>query len=76
MPTEEDMELFKRWYPAHDRTHRKKLFHVGKSGTKYDYDKWNNWGTGKEREGKQDLPHDDYPYTIEYGPIIYPLWMQ
>lgn len=33
---------------------------------KYLKEEYHNWGTGKEKHGKKDLPLNEYPYTIEY----------
>lgn len=39
--------------------------YIGKSGKKYTYDKYKNFGSG-DRGKIKDLPLDDYPYTLEY----------
>jgi hypothetical protein len=39
---------------------------VGKSGKLYEYDKWQNWGRGIKEKGRDDLPKEDYPYTLKY----------
>lgn len=36
------------------------------TGNKYLYSEYCNHGKGKEYRGFKDLPHDEYPYIIEY----------
>jgi len=43
----------------------KPKFYIGKSGKKYEYDKYCNLGSG-DRGGIKDLPLDEYPFSIEY----------
>ncbi len=42
------------------------LYYVGNTGNKYDITKYCNYGTGESKYGKDDLPLNEYPYTIEY----------
>ena len=46
------------------------------SGSKYPYYEFHNHGWGNAKEGKRDLPKDEYPYTIEYEEPKIPLWMK
>jgi hypothetical protein len=43
------------------RTH-----YVGKTGKEYPISEYQNWGTGKTRLNKKDLPLDEYPYSFKY----------
>jgi hypothetical protein len=64
---------------------RKPLYHVSLvTGKKYPYDEYTNHGFGKMKcgfvpgEGTicfNDLPENEYPYTLEYAPDPKPKWM-
>ncbi len=43
-----------------------KTHYVGKSGTEYSVKDYTNHGWGGYKHGFQDLPYDDYPYSIKY----------
>lgn len=44
-------------------------FYIGKSGKNYSRKEYHNWGEGKTKNNKKDLPIDDYPYKLsEYEP--------
>lgn len=39
-------------------------YYQGKSGNLYEYDKYHNWGNNKTKNGKKDLPQNEYPFKI------------
>jgi hypothetical protein len=42
-------------------------FHVSEvTGNRYPYDEYTNHGWGGVKYGFKDLPHDEYPYFLEY----------
>ena len=48
----------------------KPIFHVSEiTGKKYPYAEYTNHGYGGVKHGFKDLPHDEYPYLLEYEPI-------
>ncbi len=57
-----------KWIPPYKT---KPIYHVGKSGKKYEWDGYCDGG----HISKKALPDNDYPYTIEYGKPIKPKWM-
>lgn len=42
------------------------IYYIGNSGNKYDVNKFCNYGTGERKYEKDDLPLNEYPYSIEY----------
>lgn len=45
-----------------------------KTGNEFDYNDYINHGWGGIKNGKMDLPMDEYPYTIIYVEPDIPLW--
>lgn len=45
---------------------KKETHWKGSNGILYPIGEYQNWGTGKERDGKKDLPLEGYPYTRVY----------
>ncbi len=61
-----------KWTPPYKT---KPIYHVSKSGKKYEWDKYCDEGhIGRSMEA---LPEEDFPYTIEYeDPQKYkPVWL-
>lgn len=52
-------ELYK--YRKEEATH-----YVGCTGNEYPIKEYCNFGIGKNKDGKKDLPLNEYPYTIKY----------
>lgn len=51
-----------------------KLWRSLKTGNTFPYEEYVNHGYGGIHRGKKDLPHDEYPYTIDYEEIEEPEW--
>ena len=47
-----------------------------KTNNLFNYNKYNNHGYGGIKRGKEDLPKDEYPYTIKYKEIEIPKWLE
>ena len=40
--------------------------YIGCTGNEYPIEEYGNWGDGKIKHGRKDLPIDEYPYTRKY----------
>jgi len=48
----------------------KPTFHISlKTGNKFPYKKYASHGKGGIYQGYEDLPKDEYPYTLEYEKV-------
>ena len=45
-----------------------------KTGNLYLCADYHNWGGGVRKRGKEDLPADEYPYTLVYSKPVVDKW--
>jgi hypothetical protein len=60
------MEEERRGCGLYQYTKSTPTHYIGKSGEEYLIQELCNWGGGKTKCGKKDLPAEDYPYKLKY----------